>query len=162
MLTVARMRNPLRCLTPCLLYQDKSALWAASTCLHFHRSIRSYSAESETKNSTDYKSRSIDDGRQHLESRSQSHDAPPGDRHVLEQYPRIQPQTGVIDYKTFRDNHNYLRRDESGAEEVVVRGASRNAIRLTLLLAHALKEEYGHIALQAPSLHLLISSKMIA
>ena len=161
LLIFVRMRNSLSFLKTCLFHQNKPTQRVASTtCLHFYPTTRSYSNESDAKIPIQYKSHGIVDGRLSPETRSQSHDPPPGDGHVLEQYPRIQLQKGVIDYKTFRDRYNYLRRDESAAEEVVVRGALCNEICLTLLHAHTLKEEYGHIVLQVPSSHLSISSKM--
>lgn len=45
-------------------------------------------------------------------------------RHRPELYPRITPQANVIDYPTFKKRYIGLARDESGDEEVVVRGMS--------------------------------------
>lgn len=39
-----------------------------------------------------------------------------------ELYPRMKPQKGVMDYKTFAERYRTLARGETSADEVVIRG----------------------------------------
>lgn len=57
-----------------------------------------------------------------------------------EPYPRVQPQNGVIDYKTFAERYRSLARGETGTDEVVVRGMLYFSV-WPLEIAYAPKEE---------------------
>ena len=57
-----------------------------------------------------------------------------------ESYPRIRPQKGVLDYKTFAGRYRSLARGETSTDEVVIRGMSHSSIWV-LNIAYTPKEE---------------------
>lgn len=65
-----------------------------------------------------------------------------------ERYPRIKKEDAAIDFNTFKERYRSLGRGDSKPhDEVVIRGIA--AYNLEVDLAYAVKEEYGHFALQA-------------
>ena len=67
-----------------------------------------------------------------------------------ERYPRIKKEDAAIDFNTFKERYRSLGRGDSKPhDKVVVRGIA--AYNLEVDLAYAVKEEYGHLALQAQS-----------
>jgi len=155
------MSKPLRCLRPYLWSQVKPASQSASnTYLRLYQTTQHYSAEPDSKHPPNPDRHDSSEETQPTEPRIRLGSGSPEEKYVPEPYPRIQSQKGVIDYKTFRDRYNDLRRGESRSDEVIVRGMSVNDT-VNLALAHALKEEYGHFESQAPSSPSLIFSRTI-
>ena len=65
-------------------------------------------------------------------------------------YPRIKKEDAAIDFSTFKERYRSLGRGDSKPhDEVVVRGMS--AHNWAVDMAYTVKEEYGHIGLQAQS-----------
>lgn len=100
------MSNTLRFLRPFLQQRARPTSQAASsTYLSFYHTARFYSTEQAS-----------------IVPRVRITHDNQGGKYSPEQYPRITPQKGVIDYQTFKERYKDLVRGGSGTDKVIVRG----------------------------------------
>ncbi len=94
--------SALQCLRPCLRSPSRPISRAASSAFLRFYSVAQAQAEPRIRTT--------------MESLEYSPDS----------YPRMEPQKGVLDYKTFAGRYRSLARGESSTDEVVIRGMLRS------------------------------------
>ena len=119
------MNSHLRCLRPYFRSRVLPTSRAAcATYLQVYRAVRTYSAKQTLDHLVDRIRSVTPEGTNTPEPRIRVRSGAPEEKYVTELYPRITPQKGVIDYHSFRERYQDIKRGDSRPEELIVRGMS--------------------------------------